>query len=98
MVSVELGVEALREHLSKWGERLSIAAVNSPQSTLVSGDAEVLDDFIAELTAAEHFRKATIRGDYASHCAQIESGTRRTPWASSPASRRAPTTFRSIRR
>jgi acyl transferase domain-containing protein len=72
MIAVELGAEALREHLSKWGERISIAAINSPQATLVSGDAEILDGVIAELTAAEILARK-IRVDYASHCAQVEA-------------------------
>jgi amino acid adenylation domain-containing protein len=72
MIAVELGVEALREHLSKWGERLSIAAINSPHATLVSGDAEVLDAFAADLMAAEIFARK-VRVDYASHCAQVEA-------------------------
>ncbi|HVR06662.1 MAG TPA: acyltransferase domain-containing protein, partial [Thermoanaerobaculia bacterium] len=72
MIAVELGVEALRKHLSKWGGRLSVAAINSPQSTLVSGDAEVLDAVIADLTAAEIFARK-VRVDYASHCAQVEA-------------------------
>jgi acyl transferase domain-containing protein len=72
MIAVELGVEALREHLSKWEERLSIAAINSPQSTLVSGDAEILDAVIADLTAAEIFARK-IRVDYASHCVHVEA-------------------------
>jgi acyl transferase domain-containing protein len=72
MIAVELGVEALREHLSKWGEQLSIAAINSAQSTLVSGEAEILDAVVADLTAAEIFARK-IRVDYASHCAQVEA-------------------------
>ena len=78
MIAVELGVEALGEHFSKWGERLSIAAINSAQSTLVSGDAEVLDAFAADLMAAEIFARK-VRVDYASHCAQVGGCPRRAP-------------------
>ncbi|WP_394831087.1 SDR family NAD(P)-dependent oxidoreductase [Pendulispora rubella] len=71
MASVELGVEALREYLDPWAERLSIAAVNSPQSTLVSGDPEAIDALLGQLSAKQVFARK-VRVDYASHCAQVE--------------------------
>src|SRR5262249_23435700 len=43
MAAVELGVGALRSHLARWGDRLSVAAMNSPHATLVSGDPEAVE-------------------------------------------------------
>src|SRR5262249_6387381 len=72
MAAVELGVDALQKHLAPWGERLSIAAINSPHATLVSGDPDAIDALLAELTAAQEFARK-IRVDYASHCTQMET-------------------------
>ena len=71
MAAVELGVEPLEKHLARWGERLSIAAVNSPQSTLISGDPEAIDTLLDKLTKAQIFARK-IQVDYASHCAAVE--------------------------
>ncbi len=72
MAAVELGVEALRLHLTPWGDRLSIAAMNGPHATLVSGDPEAVEALLSELAAAQVFVRK-IRVDYASHCAQVEA-------------------------
>ncbi|MBI0299640.1 SDR family NAD(P)-dependent oxidoreductase, partial [Streptomyces sp. PRKS01-29] len=71
MVSVSLPVEAVRERLDRWGERLSVAAVNGPSAVVVSGDADALDELLAACEA-EEIRARRVPVDYASHCAHVE--------------------------
>ncbi|MGW7696688.1 type I polyketide synthase, partial [Streptomyces asiaticus] len=72
MVSVSLPVEAVRERLGRWGERLSVAAVNGPSAVVVSGDVDALDELLAECEA-EGIRARRVPVDYASHCAHVEA-------------------------
>ncbi|MGV9848187.1 SDR family NAD(P)-dependent oxidoreductase, partial [Streptomyces sp. NPDC003442] len=71
MVSVPLPVEVVRERLGRWGERLSVAAVNGPSAVVVSGDTDALDELLAACEADE-IRARRIPVDYASHCAHVE--------------------------
>ncbi|MBI0299888.1 SDR family NAD(P)-dependent oxidoreductase, partial [Streptomyces sp. PRKS01-29] len=72
MVSVALPVEAVRERLGAWGERLSVAAVNGPSAVVVSGDADALEELLAGCEA-EGVRARRVPVDYASHCAHVEA-------------------------
>jgi mycoketide-CoA synthase len=72
MAAVELGVEALAPLLAPYGDRLAIAAINSPTATLVSGEPAAIDALLAELEATQVFARK-IRVDYASHSAQVEA-------------------------
>ncbi|TGA96629.1 type I polyketide synthase, partial [Streptomyces palmae] len=71
MVSVSLPHEAVSERLERWGERLSVAAVNGASSVVVSGDVEALDELLAECER-EEIRARRIPVDYASHSAHVE--------------------------
>ncbi|MBI0294153.1 SDR family NAD(P)-dependent oxidoreductase, partial [Streptomyces sp. PRKS01-29] len=71
MVSVSLPVGEVRERLDRWGERLSVAAVNGPSAVVVSGDADALDELLAACEG-EGIRARRIPVDYASHCAHVE--------------------------
>ena len=71
MAAVELSAAELRPYLERYGEQLSIAAINSPNATVVSGDSAALDALLAELAQSEILGRR-IRVDYASHCAQLE--------------------------
>jgi benzoate-CoA ligase family protein len=71
MVSVALGVDELRERLELLDGEVSVAAVNGPGSTVVSGENDVLAAFLAGCEADE-IRARRIPVDYASHSAQIE--------------------------
>ncbi|MFJ4091791.1 SDR family NAD(P)-dependent oxidoreductase [Kitasatospora sp. NPDC089913] len=71
MASVALPVEETAEHLAPWDGRLSVAAVNGPASTVVSGDTDALDAFL-ERTAALGVRTRRVPVDYASHSAHVE--------------------------
>jgi acyl transferase domain-containing protein/acyl carrier protein len=53
-------------------DRISIAAVNGPRSTVVSGDAEALEELVDRCEARE-IRAKRIPVDYASHSAHVES-------------------------
>nr|WP_211121720.1 type I polyketide synthase [Streptomyces yatensis] len=72
MVSVSLPVDAVRERLGAWGERLSVAAVNGPSAVVVSGDADALEELLTACEA-EEVRARRIPVDYASHSAHVES-------------------------
>ncbi|WP_436848621.1 type I polyketide synthase [Streptomyces asoensis] len=72
MVSVAAGAERVRELIAAWGERISIASVNGPSSTVVSGEPEALDELMAACDG-EGVRARRIAVDYASHSSQVES-------------------------
>ncbi|WP_370444847.1 type I polyketide synthase [Amycolatopsis sp. CA-128772] len=69
MVSVAAPLERTRSLAAPWGDRIGIAAVNGPASTVVSGDPDALDEFTA---ACGEVRTRRIPVDYASHSAQVE--------------------------
>ncbi|TGB16833.1 type I polyketide synthase, partial [Streptomyces palmae] len=71
MVSVSLPREELAKRLERWGERLSVAAVNGASSVVVSGEVAALEELLAECEKAE-IRARRIPVDYASHSAQVE--------------------------
>ncbi|WP_437344859.1 SDR family NAD(P)-dependent oxidoreductase [Streptomyces tubercidicus] len=71
MVSVAGSREVVEERIGKWGERLSVAAINGPSATVVSGDPDALQELLAEC-AEQEVRARQIPVDYASHGAQVE--------------------------
>ncbi|WP_370593024.1 SDR family NAD(P)-dependent oxidoreductase, partial [Streptomyces sp. NBRC 110028] len=71
MVSVALPREEAERRLARWGDRMSIAAVNGGASTVVSGEVAALEELIAACEA-EEVRARRIPVDYASHSAQVE--------------------------
>ncbi|SVE47455.1 uncharacterized protein METZ01_LOCUS500309, partial [marine metagenome] len=48
MAVVELAVDAVTERLTDWEGKLSIAVVNTPTSTVVSGDTDAIDAIAAQ--------------------------------------------------
>ncbi|MET7370868.1 SDR family NAD(P)-dependent oxidoreductase, partial [Streptomyces sp. NPDC005566] len=68
MVSVAAGRETVQELTS---DRVSVAAVNGPSSTVVSGDDEALDAFMAECEQ-RGIRTRRIPVDYASHSPRMD--------------------------
>ncbi|MFH9001530.1 SDR family NAD(P)-dependent oxidoreductase, partial [Streptomyces rimosus] len=70
MMSVPLPAAEVEQRLAAY-EHLSIAAVNGPRSTVVSGATAPLDALQAELVGAD-IRARRIAVDYASHSAQVE--------------------------
>ncbi|MGW4775008.1 type I polyketide synthase [Nocardia sp. NPDC004278] len=71
MVSVALPAEALPKLLAPWRDRIGIAAVNGPNSTVVSGDSDALTEFMTGC-AHDGIRTRRIPVDYAAHSAQVE--------------------------
>ena len=61
----------MRERLAAWGGQLSVAAVNGPAATVVSGDPGALAELAAQCAEAG-VRAKGLPVDYASHCAQVE--------------------------
>ncbi|MET8689246.1 SDR family NAD(P)-dependent oxidoreductase [Streptomyces sp. NPDC004732] len=72
MASVSLPVDRVRERIAPWGERLAVAAVNGPESVVVSGAPEALAALLAALDA-EGVRARSVDVDYASHGPQVEA-------------------------
>ncbi|MFF2745876.1 type I polyketide synthase [Kitasatospora sp. NPDC058048] len=68
MASVPLPVDVVRERITG---RLSVAAVNGPSSTVVSGDADAVAALV-EALVGEGVRARLIEVDYASHSAHVE--------------------------
>ncbi|MER7670561.1 SDR family NAD(P)-dependent oxidoreductase [Kitasatospora sp. NPDC096128] len=72
MVSVPLPGEEVRERLLvRWDNRITVAAVNGPESTVVSGDTDALDQLMA-ICGTEGIDARRIPVDYASHSAHVE--------------------------
>ncbi|MET8044687.1 type I polyketide synthase, partial [Micromonospora sp. NPDC005215] len=72
MASVTLPAAEVRDRLGRWAGRLSVATVNGPSSTVVSGADDALDELLAECEA-EGVRARRVPVDYASHSAQMEA-------------------------
>ncbi|MGW5619108.1 SDR family NAD(P)-dependent oxidoreductase, partial [Streptomyces sp. NPDC003877] len=71
MALIERPVAEVEEHLAPYGGTLSIAAVNTTGSTVVSGAAPDLEDLVTTLQQQGVFAR-TIRVDYASHSTQMD--------------------------
>ncbi|WTA56945.1 SDR family NAD(P)-dependent oxidoreductase [Kitasatospora purpeofusca] len=71
MASLPLPVEDARGRIASWSGRLSVAAVNGPSSTVVSGDADAVTALVDALVG-EGVRARVIEVDYASHSSHVE--------------------------
>ncbi|MEU4205631.1 type I polyketide synthase [Streptomyces sp. NPDC026294] len=71
MLSVSRPAPEVEERLVRFGERVSLAAVNGPSATVVSGEPEALEELRAEFEA-EGARARMVAVDYASHSAQVD--------------------------
>ncbi|WP_399142309.1 type I polyketide synthase [Streptomyces sp. NBUA17] len=71
MVSVALPPDQVLARVETWGGRLSVAAVNGPNSVVVSGDPEALDGLLAQCKS-DRVRATRVAVDYASHSAHVE--------------------------
>jgi acyl transferase domain-containing protein/NADP-dependent 3-hydroxy acid dehydrogenase YdfG/acyl carrier protein/ubiquinone/menaquinone biosynthesis C-methylase UbiE len=70
MLAVGLSAEAVAPHLADFAESVSLAAINSPNSVTLSGQAEPLEVLAAELERQSVFCKF-LRVNYAFHSAQM---------------------------
>ncbi|MCP3771139.1 SDR family NAD(P)-dependent oxidoreductase [Streptomyces sp. MAR25Y5] len=71
MVSLATGATVAGELVTGLGGRVSVAAVNGPDSTVVSGEPDALDELIAHCEE-RGVRARRVPVDYASHSAQVE--------------------------
>ena len=71
MASVMLAAEELRPRLQPWGPALTVAAINGPSHSIVSGETDAVAQFI-EACEREGIQAAAIAADDAGHSAQIE--------------------------
>ncbi|NYV73442.1 type I polyketide synthase, partial [Streptomyces sp. UH6] len=72
MVSIAQPASWVRDTITAWDGRISVAAVNGPSSTVVSGDVDALDELIAACESAG-VRARKVDVDYASHSAHVEA-------------------------
>src|SRR5262249_20980308 len=68
MLSVSLSEPEVR---SLVGQRLSVAAVNGPQSCVVSGPEEIIDE-VADLLASKNCEHRKLQIDVAAHSMMVE--------------------------
>lgn len=71
MAAVYLPVATVREDIASYGDRVSVAAVNAPGSTVISGDSDAISAIVAAWTARGVQTRA-LPVDYAFHSAQME--------------------------
>ncbi|MCD9141061.1 type I polyketide synthase [Streptomyces albireticuli] len=71
MVSVAAGRARVEDLLSPWAERIGVAAANGPSSTVVSGDADALEEFLAACEKTG-IRARRVPVDYASHSPHVD--------------------------
>ncbi|QMU69826.1 type I polyketide synthase [Streptacidiphilus sp. P02-A3a] len=69
MLSLAESVSEVEARIGRWGDRVSVAAVNGPGATVVSGDPEALAEVLA---GAEGVRARMLPVDYASHGPQVD--------------------------
>ncbi|WP_408653894.1 type I polyketide synthase [Jatrophihabitans sp.] len=70
MLAVALPAEQVRQRIAEWPDRLWVAIGNGPQSTVVAGDIDALEEFQAACGEAVQVRR--IATDYASHTPHID--------------------------
>ncbi|MDE8647603.1 SDR family NAD(P)-dependent oxidoreductase [Rhodococcus qingshengii] len=72
MATVALPVDQVRERIAPWADQLEIGALNSPDSTVVSGDLSAIDALLAQCEGdGIRARRVAIR--YASHSRHVEA-------------------------
>ncbi|MFD6393961.1 type I polyketide synthase, partial [Nocardia sp. NPDC060259] len=71
MVSIGWPVARVEQLIARFGDELSIAALNGPAGTVISGGDTALDEVVAECRAAG-VRVRRVEVDYASHSAQVD--------------------------
>ncbi|MEW1866186.1 SDR family NAD(P)-dependent oxidoreductase, partial [Streptomyces sp. NPDC088194] len=72
MASVARPQEWVAARLERWGDRLSVAAVNGPESVVVSGETAAVEEFLADAEALGA-RARRVKGAIAAgHSAQVE--------------------------
>jgi acyl transferase domain-containing protein len=70
MLALALSADRVRPLLGPWADRLWIAIVSGPESTVVAGEPAALEEFTAEYGDQVRVRRVAI--DYAAHTPHIE--------------------------
>ncbi|MDT0478046.1 SDR family NAD(P)-dependent oxidoreductase, partial [Streptomyces sp. DSM 41014] len=71
MASVELSADEARRELEPYADTISVAAINGPTSTILSGDGDAMRSLLASLQRQGVFCRL-VRVDFASHGPQVE--------------------------
>jgi acyl transferase domain-containing protein len=71
MLSVSLSADRVQEMLARWPNRLWVAILSGPDATVVAGDIDALDEFVAEY--GERVRISRVAIDYAAHSPHVEA-------------------------
>ncbi|MET8094430.1 type I polyketide synthase, partial [Micromonospora sp. NPDC005220] len=71
MGSVLMSYQDLSARLPEWGGRVTVAAVNGPESVVVSGDVDAVEDLLDRL-AGEGVRTRRIEATAAGHSAHLD--------------------------
>ncbi len=72
MLAIELPVNEVENLMAAWENKLEIAAINSPYSTVVSGESQSIDQLIAELSQNHpHIFYKELPVNYAFHSQQM---------------------------
>ncbi|MGW3647540.1 SDR family NAD(P)-dependent oxidoreductase [Streptomyces sp. NPDC000878] len=72
MAWVALPAEEAARALAGYEDQVAVAAINSPTSTLLSGDGDALAKVLADLDARE-ITNRPVNVDFASHCPQMDA-------------------------
>ncbi|WP_345059485.1 type I polyketide synthase, partial [Streptomyces rameus] len=72
MASVALPEAEVAGRIAQWADRVEVAAVNSPTSVVIAGDAEALDEAL-DVLVADGVRVRRVAVDYASHTRHVEA-------------------------
>lgn len=71
MALIDEPAPEVETRLDGWGDRISIAGVNGPRTTVVAGEPEAVEALVTDLDAAGVFARR-VRVDVASHSAQTD--------------------------
>ncbi|MFE1328698.1 beta-ketoacyl synthase N-terminal-like domain-containing protein, partial [Streptomyces sp. NPDC058741] len=71
MVSLALAEDDARGFVARWGDHVTVAALNGPTSTVVSADTGTVTDILAT-AEREDVRARRVGIDYASHSSHVE--------------------------
>jgi rifamycin polyketide synthase module 4/5/6 len=72
MASVALSEADAAARLAPWADRVQVAAVNSPTSVVIAGEARALDE-VVEALSGQGVRVRRVAVDYGSHTNQVEA-------------------------
>ena len=71
MALVELSASDIKPYLEAYSRKVSVAVVNSPNSTVISGDKEIVNELVASFESKDIFAKL-INVEVASHSPQMD--------------------------